>query len=934
VKALGVGDVLEWRVRNVRTKPEAPGQFWYTREFTQEGIVLQETLHVTVPLAKYVFVKASNSSISPEITEDGGQRIYFWKTSNLQRAKQGQGTATELSPKRPPSVQLTTFKNWDEVGLWYGALQKSQIEVTPAIRAKAAELVKGAMTDDARLAAIYRYVATQFRYISISFGQGRYQPHSADEVLSNQYGDCKDKHTLFAALLRSAGIEAWPALIGAGIKLDPDVPSPAQFNHVITYIPNQGHPVWLDTTPEVAPYGMLQQVLRDEKALVIPDSGGTPILMTTPAGLPFPADERVTMTSKLASDGTLTGHFDLTSRGDSGLVLKSVFHLTPPAKWTEIAQNISFALGYAGTISNLDVDNPADTSAPFHYSYDYDRKSYSDWENRRFTPPVPPIALPHSGDQEKPDEPVYLGAAGQSVYSAKMELPAGYSVEIPNDTNEQTDFAEYHAVYSVKDRVFTAERRLVLKGTKVTAGQWSAYQDFVKTVNGDQGRFIQLVHGEAGSSDRIVRDDPEAANLVLKAIQALQNRDLNTARDALAQAERLNPEQANLWAAYSDVYRAENRKEETIGALQKEIHFHPGNEAMYRALALTQRYYGHTTDAIDTWRKLVKMAPNDADAVGQLASLLIAEKNFGEAVEPLQTALKSDPDNVKIGLQLAVAFLRGGRKPEGETLLIKMRDHLSDSASMNDAAYVLADTDTNLPLAKELSEKAVADLESQSKELALSNLTNDDLRRVNALGANWDTLGWAYFRAGDLVRAHRFVNASWMLLEHAAAADHLGQIFEKEGKRDSAIHAYELAIAAPHNLTETRERLMKLQGGEVKAIQPKAGSRPTAVRPLPVSPEEELGRLRTTAISELNQKHGSAEVFVLFSSAKLLDVQFIRGDEELKGTMDAISHAHFDNVPFPDEGPERIVRRGILSCSPYSTPSCSLVFLLPANTTR
>jgi transglutaminase-like putative cysteine protease/tetratricopeptide (TPR) repeat protein len=934
VRALGVGDVLEWRIRNVRIKPEAPGQFWYQRDFTQEGIVLQETLRVTVPLAKYVFVKASSPSISPQITEEKGQRIYFWKTSNLKRLELREGAPTQQLPKQLRSIQLTTFRNWDEVGHWYGALQKSQLELTPAIRAKAAELVSGATTDDAKLDAIYRYVATQFRYISVSFGQGRYQPHSADEVLSNQYGDCKDKHTLFAALLRAAGIKAWTVLIGAGIKLDPDVPSPAQFNHVITYIPHHDPPVWLDTTPEVAPYGMLQQVLRDEKALVIPDSGGTSVLMTTPEGLPFPADERVTVTSKLSSDGTLTGHFDLTSRGDSGLILKSVFHVTPPAKWTEMAQNISFALGYAGTISNLDVDNPADTSAHFHYSYDYDRKSYSDWENRRFTPPVPPIALPHSGDQEKPEEPVYLGAAGQSVYSAKMELPSGYSLEIPNDTNAQTDFAEYHAVYSVKDRVFTVERRLVLKGTKVTAAQWSAYQDFVKTINGDQGRFIQLVHGEAGSSDRIVQNNPEAAELVQKAIQSLQNRDFNTARDALAQAERLNPEQANLWAAYATLYGLENRKEETIGALKKEIQFHPGNEAMYRALARAQSFYRYTTDAIDTWRKLVKMAPNDADAVGQLASLLFGEKKFSEAEEPLQTALKGDPDNTKIGLQLAEALLHEGKTKDGLTLLAHVMHDVSNGSDMNTAGYMLADTGTDPPLAKFYSERAVADLEGQSKDLTLAGLTNDYLRLVDSLGAAWDTLGWAYFRAGDLVRAEKFVHAAWMLLEHPAAGDHLGQILEKQGKRDAAIHSYELAIAAQHNLPETRERLMKLRGGEVKAIQPKAGSRPNAVRPLPLAPEEELGRLRTTTIPELTQKHGSAEVFVLFSASKLLDVQFIRGDEQLKGSMDAISHLHFNNVSFPDEGPERIVRRGILSCSPYSTPSCSLVFLLPANTTK
>ena len=74
----------------------------------------------------------------------------------------------------------------------------------PEIRAKAAELTKGKSYDLDKIQALYDYVATNFRYISLSFGVGRYQPHSAADVLHNQYGDCKDKHTLLASLLVAA----------------------------------------------------------------------------------------------------------------------------------------------------------------------------------------------------------------------------------------------------------------------------------------------------------------------------------------------------------------------------------------------------------------------------------------------------------------------------------------------------------------------------------------------------------------------------------------------------------------------------------------------------------------------------------------------------------------------------------------------------------
>ena len=79
-----------------------------------------------------------------------------------------------------------------------------------AVKAKAAALVKGKTDDMAKVKALYDYVSRNIRYVSLSFGLGRIQPHAASEVLANGYGDCKDKNTLLAALLRVAGISFEP----------------------------------------------------------------------------------------------------------------------------------------------------------------------------------------------------------------------------------------------------------------------------------------------------------------------------------------------------------------------------------------------------------------------------------------------------------------------------------------------------------------------------------------------------------------------------------------------------------------------------------------------------------------------------------------------------------------------------------------------------
>ena len=155
--------------------------------------------------------------------------------------------------RKLPSVAWTTFHSWAEVGDWYRSLALSQSQPNDAVRARAGELTKDAKTPEDQIRALYDFVSTKTRYIGIDFGVGRYQPHSAAEVLANQYGDCKDKDTLLEALLHAKGFTTAPALIGAGIAPVPDVPSPAVFNHVITTVELPTGRIWLDSTPSVSP---------------------------------------------------------------------------------------------------------------------------------------------------------------------------------------------------------------------------------------------------------------------------------------------------------------------------------------------------------------------------------------------------------------------------------------------------------------------------------------------------------------------------------------------------------------------------------------------------------------------------------------------------------------------------------------------------------
>jgi len=926
VKGLARGDVLEYRARSSSTKAEVPGQFWMNYNFVKDAVALEETLRVAVPGNKFVNVKSA--TLQPAVHEENGQKVYIWKSAQLQPTKQNDKKEDQKkeadAATAVPSVQLTTFKSWEEVGEWYRQLAEPRTAVTDAIRAQAAELTKGLTSDLDRKKAIYNYVSTKFRYIGVSFGLGRYQPHTAEEVLTNGYGDCKDKHTLLAALLKAVNIEAWPALINAGTKPDESVPSPGQFNHLITVIPEGKQFVWLDTTPEVAPYRVLQAVIRDQQALVIPASG-KPALMKTPADLPFPVFDQLTVKGDLSAEGTFTGHIDYVLHSDSELILRSHFHQSAPSKWQELVQGFSYRLGFAGTVSSVDVENLEDTDKPFHLSYDYERKEYTDWAHRRITPPFPPVFIPQDPDAKMPAEPFTLGSPGEVVYRCSVRLPEGFTVELPGRAKAETDFAGYSASYAVDDGVLSAERRLTIRQPKAAVAAWPEYVKLGKAVLQDTGQFLQLTAGSGKGPAVGVQGNAEAEELVRQGFAQLGGGDLASARKKFAEAERLNPRQRNLWFGYGTAYGMENQIEKAVEAYQKELQYHPDFTMMYHGIAnIQQQQLKRNDDAIATLRALMKVAPGDADGAVQLAALLSGKKNYSEAADVTRKALEAGPDNLKLQVAFGDASLRAGRKEEGVAALRKVGESAEDGPTLNSIAWALADTSTEPALARTYAEKSVSKLENDSVKVSLNSFEIADLQKINSLGAAWDTLGWVYFRLGELDKARQYVNAAWILTQEGACADHLGQIYEAQGKRQEAQHAYELALAARKDLEETYGRLRKLDGEVDPPVVLKNGMRLGL---------DELGNLRTTAVPGLEQLSGSGEFFILLSAHKVEDVQFINGVESLSAAKNALAKLHYA-VPFPDDGPEKIVRRGILSCSKYTTPHCQFVLLLPANTTK
>ena len=929
VPGLRPGEVLEYEMVTVIHTPLAAGQFWTDYEFDKNNIDLDETLDVDVPADRPVKLK-TKPGMDPKVTEENGRRIYHWSSSHLVR-EDDKDADKKKKKHRPeddrPDVQLTTFETWEQIGRWYASLEKDRRAPSPEVRAKAAELTKGLDNEMDKIEALYDFVSKNFRYVSLSLGVGRYQPHASSDVLHNQYGDCKDKHTLLASLLEAEGLHADSVLINSSRKLDPDVPSPAQFDHVITMLPldvdGKKQEVWMDTTAEVAPFRLLAYTLRKKQALVIPPavpvSDVPPHLEMTPADTPMPDSEITDVTGKINEIGKLEAHVQYTFRGDEELMLRSVFRRVPEANWQRVVENVNSGLG--GDITNLKVSDPAATREPFTLSYDISKVNFLDWSKKKFEIPLPLVQfdLPEVNDDESAadGDMLRLGPKGEYSYKVKLELPEKYNAHAPLAFSLKRDYAEYDANYKVDGNVFTAGRKLTLVQDEIAPSRASDYASFRRAVGADLAQMLSVENTVAG--EPIPPADMKGDDLVDSGRAAMNNGNFPVAIALLKRATEVDPKNKYAWNNLGLAYFSIREDAQAITAFQKQLEVNPYDDYAWNNLGRVYWNERKYDDAVKAFNKQLETNPLDKFAHANLGQMYAEWHHYNDAVTELEKASSLAPDNAELQVSLGDAYLNLGQDDKA----LAAFDHAVELAATplvwNNIAYQLSLKKSHLDRAQQYAESAVSATAAALRNVSLDRLTIQDAGLVSSLIAYWDTLGWVHFAEGDFDKAEKYVAAAWGLGHHGEVGDHLGQIYEKRGEKQLALQTYALSLNGLRPIPETRTRLASLAGGDAKADAVVAHSK------------DELQHMTTIDLGKATQV-GNADFFILLSggansSARVDAVKFVSGDEKLKMFSEALRTANY-HLNFPDDTPVKVLRRGTLSCS-GPTGRCSFALLLP-----
>jgi tetratricopeptide (TPR) repeat protein len=403
--------------------------------------------------------------------------------------------------------------------------------------------------------------------------------------------------------------------------------------------------------------------------------------------------------------------------------------------------------------------------------------------------------------------------------------------------------------------------------------------------------------------------DSEALRAERNARTSIQTKDYASAITDLKHAVSLDSNFSRAWIELGWVFSANADKSSALNAFQKAVEADPKQILPCKILAFNYAFLGNRDNAITTWQRVQGMAPEDPDIAANLGWLYMAQKRYSEATPLFETAAKANPSDAYAQLRLGTVRLRWRNTDQGLEAMHKALEIDSGAEMLNDVAYEMAEADTNLADALVYSRRSVKEVEGRSQKVDLENIQTADLRLPFTIANYWDTLGWIYYKMGDLARAQSYLESAWQLGQQGAVGDHLGQVYEKEQKLPAALHMYMLALEANPGLEEAAAHMGTLAHVSLPTNR--------------MSAREELSWMRTVKLPRIIRETASADFDVLLvAGGKVEKAKFVRGSELLQHAGERLEKNSFEDT-FPPHSTAHLVRRGMLSCS---ATGCIFVF--------
>lgn len=470
-----VGSVLELEYET-DSRPRMPGFFHHSEFLLSSTPTVQSSTVITAASRWKLRHRSLNGAppIKIETLSDGRNR-YTIEYSQLEELK---GEPNMPPPKQIfPYVEIASETSWAEIDKWFQSLAKGR-EALPAI---AKTVVQGIVSRHSsledRVKAVYRWVQQNIRYVAVELGESGYQPHSAEQICTSKYGDCKDMSTLLVGMLRAAQVEATWALIRFDSRNEPpDLywEGPYSFDHCIARAQVGDRVYWLDATGGYFGAEDVPSSLAGCKALVIekgqfeklPDFGALPPMMEVDASV------------IVKPDGSATVKLSLTGRQDMAAQLRATFADLSPKELEEIKESMPKSFAKSGKITNLTWTDTNDWDRPMTMTADMELQEFALTPGNVMLVPRSLGGFAGAGGSAAFTDPsrkypIFFTEAPKTKTSIRIEFPEGFELLASPDLKSQ-DFpgSRIESDFKLSGNVVTSTSLVIGKDETLPVGKY------------------------------------------------------------------------------------------------------------------------------------------------------------------------------------------------------------------------------------------------------------------------------------------------------------------------------------------------------------------------------------------------------------------------------------------------------------------------------
>ncbi len=458
---LSPGTRLVYSFRRSRNTPHFPGYFGLWETFNRLTEYRNARVTLSAPASLPMYVHTANGvagSNKPQVKS--GVAHWEWRVRNTEPlpSQNWSASAWEFSP----TIMASTYPDYSALGRAYHLKAGEAAKVTPKVQARADEITQGIDDRRAQAAALYEWVARNIRYVAVYLGNGGLEPNTADSILANHYGDCKDHVVILEALLAAKGIASTPVLIGAdGGPTLPPVVQVGRFNHAITYVPE--FDLYLDSTSPHARFGQLPS--GDLDAPVVHSADGK--VTRTPASSSGPLrGVAVEMDLTFAADGSAEGMLRITPQASHEIFWRGALSKLNGQNRRNYEASLMASANMEGSGKLGFIGTPDDLSRPFALGYSFTALDQADFANAGglLLPDTPGIKSIRdyykSAKAERNDVPFSCPTSSQQE-TYRLHFPEGVSIiALPRDVDFTNAAGRYQSSWQREGQTVTVVHRL------------------------------------------------------------------------------------------------------------------------------------------------------------------------------------------------------------------------------------------------------------------------------------------------------------------------------------------------------------------------------------------------------------------------------------------------------------------------------------------